>query len=439
MVNRKTVCPSAFIFLKMTAELAAFDLSWAEMDAQDALKNFREQFHFPARADGAKVLYFTGNSLGLQVKSTAEYVGRELEKWAKLGVAGHFDGDAPWWTLHESLAAQLGEVVGAKKSEVVAMNFLTVNLHLLMVSFYRPTKTRRKIVMEAGAFPSDQYAVQSQIRFHGFEPSETLIELKPRDGETLLRVEDIEETIKSNADEIALILLGGVNYYTGQAYDLRRVVEIGHAVGAVVGFDLAHAAGNVELKLHEWNADFAAWCNYKYLNAGPGAIGAAFIHERHHDNQDLPRFAGWWGHEKETRFLMDSKFVPATGADGWQLSTAPVFLLAVLKASLDVFAQAGMQNLIAKSRRLTGYLEFLIDEINDERITIITPANPTMRGCQLSIRVRNNDKSLFKAISARGVSVDWREPDVIRVAPAPLYNSFADVFQFSEILRDCLK
>ena len=318
----------------------------------------------------------------------------------------------------------------------MTMNSLTVNLHLLMVSFYRPTKERYKIVIEAGAFPSDQYAVKSQIKFHGFNIEESLIELQPRENETTLRTGDIEKTITENGDSIALVLLGGVNYYTGQKFDFERIVKIGHKVGAIVGFDLAHAAGNVELKLHDWNADFAAWCSYKYLNSGPGGIAGVIVHERHAENDDLPRFAGWWGHDKKTRFLMDDKFVPIKGAEGWQLSNSPILQLAALKASLDVFEEAGMKNLIEKSKKLTAYAEFLLNAINHERISVITPTNETERGCQLSIRVKNADKGLFQAITEKGVIADWREPDVIRVAPVPLYNSFADVYQFAEILRD---
>jgi len=318
------------------------------------------------------------------------------------------------------------------------MNSLTVNLHLLMVSFYRPTRTRHKIVIEAGAFPSDRYAAASQIKFHGFNVKDSLIELKPREKEICLRSEEIEKTIAEHGDSIALILLGGVNYYTGQKFDMQRIAEIGHQAGAVVGFDLAHAAGNVELKLHDWNADFAAWCSYKYLNAGPGGVGGVFVHERHAKNFDLPRFAGWWGHDKKTRFLMGDRFAPIIGAEGWQLSNPPIFQLAALKASLDVFDEAGMKNLIEKSKTLTAYLEFLLSEIKDERISIITPRDETERGCQLSVRVADADKNLFKAISERGVIADWREPDVIRVAPVPLYNNFTDVFRFAEILKNAL-
>lgn len=365
----------------------------AELDAQDTLKDFRDKFYIPKQPGGADVLYFTGNSLGLQPKTARAYIEQELNDWATLGVEGHIHAKNPWMPYHEFLTEQMARVVGAKPIETVVMNSLTVNLHLLMVSFYRPTKQRYKIVIEAGAFPSDQYAVQSQIKFHGFEVEKALIELKPRAGEALLRTEDIEKTIAENGDSIALILLGGVNYYTGQAYEMRRVAEIGHRIGAIVGFDLAHAAGNIELRLHDWNADFAAWCSYKYLNAGPGGIAGVFIHERHAESFALPRFAGWWGHDKETRFLMGSEFKPMRGAEGWQLSNPPIFQLAALKASLDIFDEAGMQNLAEKSNKLTGYLEFLLKDIQDERICVITPSNPENRGCQLSIRPCAREKA----------------------------------------------
>ncbi len=409
-----------------------------EMDEKDSLGHFREKFHIPTQPNRKDVLYFTGNSLGLQPKQTRDYIEQELKDWETFGVEGHFHAKNAWMPYHELLTDSMAKIVGAKLPETVVMNSLTVNLHLLMVSFYRPTLKRNKIVIEAGAFPSDQYAVQSQIKFHGFDVAESLIELKPRDGETCLRIEDIEKTIAENGDSIALILLGGVNYYTGQAFDMRRVTEAGHKIGAVVGFDLAHAAGNIELNLHGWNVDFAAWCSYKYLNSGPGGIGGGFVHERHRSDFDLPRFAGWWGHEKETRFLMGNKFVPIKGAEGWQLSNPPIFQLAALKSSLDIFEEAGMKNLIEKSKKLTAYLEFLLDEIKDERVSVITPSNENERGCQLSIRVKNSDKTLFKSISEKGVIADWREPDVIRVAPVPLYNSFADVYKFAQILKDSL-
>ncbi|MDQ3322250.1 MAG: kynureninase [Acidobacteriota bacterium] len=411
----------------------------AETDERDALKSFRDEFHIPKQPDSADVLYFTGNSLGLQPKSTREYIEQELKDWELHGVEGHFKAKRAWMPYHEFLTEQTARIVGAKPIETVVMNSLTVNLHLLIISFYRPTQKRHKILIEAGAFPSDRYAAASQIKFHGFDAENSLVELKPRDGETILRTEDIEKTIAENNDSIALILLGGVNYYTGQAFDFQRITEAGHNTGAIVGFDLAHAAGNIELKLHDWNVDFAAWCSYKYLNGGPGAVGGAFVHERHAENFDLPRFAGWWGHDKETRFLMQPEFLPIVGAEGWQLSNPPIFQLAALKASLDIFDRAGMKALTAKSKKLTGYLEFLLGEIRDERISVITPANPEMRGCQLSIRVKDADKKLFEAITNKGVVADWREPDVIRVAPVPLYNTFTDVFRFAEILKNCLR
>jgi kynureninase len=410
----------------------------AGLDARDPLSRFREKFHIPKQPDGADVLYFTGNSLGLQPKTARAYLEQELKDWETLGVEGHFHAKNPWMPYHEFLTEQTAKIVGARAVETVVMNSLTLNLHLMMVSFYRPTPQKHKIVIEAGAFPSDQYAVESQIKFHGLETENSLIELKPRENEICLRTEDIEKTIVENGASIALILLGGVNYYTGQAYDMKRITEIGHRIGAFVGFDLAHAAGNIELHLHDWNVDFAAWCSYKYLNAGPGAIAGCFVHEKHAESYDLPRFAGWWGHDKETRFLMNSGFQPIKGAEGWQLSNPPIFQLAALKASLDIFEEAGMKALTEKSRRLTGYLEFLLGEIRDERISVITPANPESRGCQLSIRVRDADKNLFRAITDRGIVADWREPDVIRVAPVPLYNSFSDVYKFAETLKICL-
>lgn len=420
------------------------------MDEKDSLKHFRERFYIPKQSNGEDVIYFTGNSLGLQPKTARAFIEQELKDWETLGVEGHFKAKNPWMSYHELLTEQMAKIVGGKLIEVVVMNSLTVNLHLLMVSFYRPTRQRYKIIIEAGAFPSDRYAVASQIKFHRERgrlarsvtderaDDDWLIELEPRENETTLRIEDIEKTIEKHGDSTALILLGGVNYYTGQLFDMKRVTEIGHKVGAVVGFDLAHTAGNVRLNLHDWNVDFAAWCSYKYLNAGPGAVAGAFVHERHAENFDLPRFAGWWGHEKETRFLMGDEFAPIKGAEGWQLSNPPIFQLAALKASLDIFDEAGMKNLIEKSKKLTGYLEFLLNEIHDERISVITPSNENERGCQLSIRVKDADKQLFEAITDKGAAADWREPDVIRVAPVPLYNSFSDVFSFAEILKSCL-
>ncbi len=428
------------------------------MDADDPLRSFRDKFYMPRRAGGEEYVYFTGNSLGLQPKTARGYVEQELKDWETLGVKAHLEAKTPWLPYHEFLTAQMAGVIGAKPVETVVMNSLTVNLHLLMVSFYRPAGKRRKIVIERGAFPSDQYAVESQIGFHKSGPAAPatadasisgnaladasatdLIELTPREGEATLRTDDILQTIEKEGDSIAMILLGGVNYYTGQAFEMQRIAEAGHKVGAMVGFDLAHAAGNLELQCHDWDVDFAAWCSYKYLNAGPGAVAGAFIHERHGESFDLPRFAGWWGHDKETRFLMGPHFKPIPGAEGWQVSNPPILQMAALRASLEIFSEAGMPALVEKSRRLTGYLEFLLGETPDERISVITPRDPAQRGCQLSIRVKDAEKSLYQAITARGVLADWREPDVIRVAPVPLYNSFSDVYRFARILKDCLK
>ena len=425
------------------------------LDASDPLGPYRERFALPLGSDGRDVIYFTGNSLGLMPRAARQYVDQELDDWARFGVEGHMLAKNPWLSYHEFLTEKMAAIIGAKPIETVVMNSLTVNLHLLMVSFYRPTAERYKIVIEKGAFPSDQYAVKSQIGFREMsgklqfaEPDaasnklqfvgHSLIELTPRDGESTLRTEDIIETIEREGDSVALVLLGGVNYYTGQAFDMRAITEAGHKAGAVVGFDLAHAAGNIELKMHDWDVDFAAWCSYKYLNGGPGAVGGAFIHERHAASFDLPRFAGWWGHDKETRFLMGPEFRPIAGAEGWQISNPPILQMAALRASLEIFEEAGMNALIEKSQKLTGYLEYLIDQINDPRISVITPRDPSGRGCQLSIRVRGGDRSLHEQIVDRGVSADWREPDVIRIAPVPLYNSFTDVHRFAEILKDCL-
>ncbi|MEJ7623279.1 MAG: kynureninase [Pyrinomonadaceae bacterium] len=421
-----------------------------EMDANDPLSHFREKFFVPPVIDGSDAIYLTGNSLGLMPRWVPAYVTQELDDWQLHGVDGHVHAANPWLTYHEMLSESMARIVGARALETVVMNSLTVNLHLLMVSFYRPSSTRYKIVIEKGAFPSDQYAVNSQIDFHQasgglgadglrIECANSLIELAPRAGEATLRTEDIVAVLEREGDSIALVLIGGVNYYTGQAFDMRAITAAGHTAGAVVGFDLAHAVGNIELKLHDWNVDFAAWCSYKYLNGGPGAVGGVFVHERHSRSFDLPRLAGWWGHDKESRFKMGPEFRPITGAEGWQISNPPILQMAALRASLEIFDEAGMAALRAKSVSLTSYLELLIDEIGDERISIITPRDPAERGCQLSIRVKDADRSLFDAVTQRGVVADWREPDVIRVAPVPLYNKFNDVFRFSEILEDCLR
>jgi len=405
-----------------------------ELDRNDELSGFRERFHFPVDTDGKSLLYFTGNSLGLMPKKAREYVEQELDDWSRLAVEGHLHARNPWLPYHEFLTEPMARVVGAKPSETIVMNGLTVNLHLMMVSFYRPTAERYKIVIEKGAFPSDQYAVESQLEFHGYDPRQGLIELEPRDGESTLRTEDIVETIDREGDSVALIMLGGVNYYTGQAFDMLAITTAGHAKGCLVGFDCAHAAGNLELKLHDDDVDFAVWCSYKYLNGGPGGVAGAFVHERHSHAFDLPRFAGWWGNNKQTRFIMGPDFDCLPGAEGWQLSNPPILQMAALRASLEIFDEATMSALRAKSLKLTTYLEKCLSEIDG--IQIITPTDPTQRGCQLSIRV--GDKVLHDRLSKRGVIVDWREPDVIRVAPVPLYNSFEDIHNFAVILKECL-
>lgn len=408
----------------------------ASLDEADSLKDFRERFLIPKAADGRDAIYLTGNSLGLQPKTTRAYIEAELDDWARLGVEGHLHAAHPWLPYHEFLTEKMARVVGAKPIETVVMNSLTVNLHLMLVSFYRPEGRRRKIIIEKGAFPSDRYAVESQLKFHSV--ADGLIELAPHDGEATLRTDDIIEAIEREGDELALVMLGGVNYYTGQAFDIEAITAAGHRAGAIVGFDLAHAAGNLELRLHDSNADFAVWCSYKYLNAGPGGIAGAFVHERHAKDFDRPRFAGWWGHDKATRFLMGPDFVPLEGVEGWQISNPPIFQLAALRASLDIFDEATMSALRAKSEKLTAHLERLLSEVGSDRIEIITPTDPQQRGCQLSIRVKDAKRGLFDAITSRGVVADWREPDVIRVAPVPLYNTFKDAEDFANILRECL-
>lgn len=406
----------------------------AEMDAQDPLAKFRAQFHIPQH-EGRDCIYFCGNSLGLQPKAVEGAMAQELADWKNLGVEGHFHGKHPWMPYHEFVAENAAYVVGAKASEVVMMNGLTANLHLMMVSFYRPTKARYKILIEYTPFPSDIYAVQSQAKFHGFDPADAIIEMKPRGGEHTLRQEDIEEVIAREGQSIALILIGGVHYYTGQFFDIARITEAGHKQGCMVGFDLAHAAGNVLLKLHDWNVDFACWCSYKYLNSGPGAVAGVFVHERHAKSFDLPRFAGWWGNDKSVRFKMGPHFQPMEGAEGWQLSNPPIFALAPARVSLDIFREAGMENLRKKSAQLTGYLEFLLHGLKLASLKIMTPANDAERGCQLSITVQGNGRKVFEALQKAGVVCDWREPDCIRVAPVPLYNSFTDVYRFVEIFK----
>lgn len=409
-----------------------------QLDKEDKLSYLREQFHIPKDKQGNDWLYFTGNSLGLQPKQTQQYIQQELDDWAKFGVEGHFEAKNPWMPYHEFLTEKMAKIVGAKPLEVVVMNTLTTNLHLLMVSFYQPTKTKYKIVIESDTFPSDRYAVQSQLKFHGFDAEEGLIEWKPREGEELLRIEDLEQILDEHGDEIALLLIGGVNYYTGQYLDLKRIAEIGHAKNCMVGIDLAHGAGNISPELHNSGVDFAAWCTYKYLNSGPGSLAGLFVHEKHAYNKELPRFAGWWNHNKETRFNMRQPFDVMPGAEGWQLSNPPILSMAAIKASLDMFDKVGMDALRQKSEKLTGYFEFLINQIDTDRIKIITPSNPKERGCQLSIQVKNADKSLHHKLTENNIVTDWREPDVIRCAPVPMYNSFEDVFRMVEILKGLL-
>ncbi len=405
------------------------------MDEKDVLASYRELFYIPQH-EGHPVAYFCGNSLGLQPKSARQAVLDELEHWAKHAVEGHFIGKMPWLHYHKFLTDGAAFIAGALPSEVVVMNTLTVNLHLMMVSFYRPQGKRIKVMMESGAFPSDQYAVESQVRFHGLDPEKAIVELVPRNGEYILRTEDIIEAIEREADSLALVLLGGVNYYTGQLFDIEAITKAAHAVGAIAGFDLAHAAGNVQLSLHDWNVDFAVWCSYKYLNSGPGGTSGVFVHERHSRSQ-LPRLAGWWGHLEEERFEMRKGFIPMPGAQGWQLSNAQILPMAVHKASLDIFMAAGWPALVSKSKQLTGFLEFLICQLNAQsqvlKIQIITPAHA--RGCQLSLIVKNGDgKKLHSYLVRKGIITDWREPDVIRAAPVPLYNSFEDVWRFYQAL-----
>ncbi len=402
-----------------------------EMDARDPLANYRERFHIPKGPDGAECAYLCGHSLGLQPKTVRSYVEQELDDWAKLGVEAHFHGKHPWMPYHRLLTEQTARLVGGKPVEVVVMNSLTVNLHLMMVSFYRPTKERHKIVVEESAFPSDQYAVKSQVRYHGFDPGTSLVEVKPRVGERVLRDEDIVGLIEREGDSIALVMLGGVNYSSGQLFDLEAIARAGHAKGCLVGFDLAHAAGNVPLQLHDWDADFAVWCSYKYLNGGPGCIAGCFVHERH-EREALPRFAGWWGHDQETRFKMGPEFHAAPGAEGWQLSNPSILSMASLRASMDIFAEVGMSALREKSVALTEYLEFLLEQKRSDKFSIITPRETGRRGAQLSICVPRSGRTVCEQLAKQGVLCDWREPDILRVAPAPMYNTFADVYGFVE-------
>ncbi len=411
-----------------------------DLDEKDPLKKYRNEFYFP-QFEGKEAVYLCGNSLGLQPKSTQAYLQKELDNWANLAVDGHFKGEDAWYHIRKKSKPALAEIVGAHEHEVVAMNNLSSNLHFLMVSFYQPTKEKFKIITEAGAFPSDMYMLESQVKFHGLDPETTIIELEPRPGEHTLRTDDIVNAIVENGNELALVMMAGLQYYTGQAFDMETISESAHAVGAKVGFDLAHAVGNVTLDLHKWGVDFATWCSYKYLNSGPGNISGIFVHERHAQSPELPRFPGWWGHEEDERFKMEKGFLPMFGADGWQLANSNVLALATHQASLDIFQKAGIHNLRKKSELLTGFLEFLIEEINSDNkiLEIITPKNPKERGCQLSLLIHTDGKPVFDELYESGIIGDWRHPNVIRIAPTPLYNQFSDVYKFARKLRKALQ
>ena len=411
------------------------------LDAQDELRKYRDEFHFP-HVNGKQVIYFTGNSLGLQPKRTKNYVDEVMNDWANLAVEGHFYSDKPWWDYQERFAVPLSDIVGAKPAEVGVMNTLTVNLHLLMVSFYNPTPHKYKIICEEKAFPSDQYMFQSQVKFHGFDPKDAIVEIKRREGEANIRLEDVLAKIDEVGNELALVLIGGVNYYTGQVFDMKTITAAGQKHGAYVGWDLAHAAGNIKLNLHDWNVDFAAWCSYKYMNSGPGNASGFFVHEKHHNDKELKRFAGWYGHNKERRFKMEPDFDPVHGADGWQISNLPILSLAPYLASVEMFAEVGMDKLITKRNLITSYLEFILHEIDNELegadFEILTPSNQEERGCQLSVYLHGQGRELFDRLMKNGVITDWREPNVIRLAPAPFYCSFEDMYEFGQILKELI-
>ncbi len=410
------------------------------MDQNDPLESFRNRFLFP-KVNGKEAIYFCGNSLGLQPKAVKSYLDKELSNWSELAVDGHFEGEDAWMYVRQKSKPALAEILGAHTHEVVAMNNLSVNLHLLMVSFYRPTKDRYKIIIEAGAFPSDQYMLESQVKWHGLKPEDVIVELKPRQGEHTLRTEDILSVIRQQGDALAMINMAGLQYYTGQLFDMKAITAAAHEVGAVAGFDLAHAAGNAPLNLNDWEVDFATWCSYKYMNSGPGNVSGIFVHEKYADRSDIPRFAGWWGHDEQQRFLMEKGFIPMHGADGWQLANSNILALAAHQASLDIFQEAGITNLRSKSEKLTGYLEYLIHQISGKSgvLEIITPENPSERGCQLSLLIHRGGKAVFDEFYKHGVVGDWRNPNVIRLAPTPLYNSFLDVFRFAQILEQSLE
>jgi kynureninase len=410
-----------------------------QLDAEDSLRQFRERFHLPLGRDGKPLIYLAGNSLGLMPKTARSIVEQELDDWAKLAVDAHLKATTPWYTYHETLRGPVARLVGAQPHEVICMNSLTVNLHLMMATFYRPTKSRFKILMEEPAFPSDTYAIKTQIAHHGFDPNDALVLARPREGEFAIRQDDIEAVLEKEGDQIALVLFAGVNFFTGQLFDIERITKAAQKRGCMVGIDLAHAIGNVPLTLHDWNVDFAVWCSYKYLNAGPGAIAGAFVHDRHATNRELPRLAGWFGNDPNTRFRMhlEPEFIPVPSADGWQVSNPPIFSMAPLRASVAIFDEAGgMKALRAKSIELTGYLQFLLEAGQQTRYTVVTPREPEARGCQLSVLVHERPKELFEKLERAGVKCDFREPNVIRVAPTPLYNTFHEVWRFARILSE---
>lgn len=408
------------------------------LDNEDPIKKYKNEFIFP-EVDGKKVIYFTGNSLGLQPISARKYVDEVMDDWAKLAVDGHFYAEKPWWDYHERFSEKLSKIVGAKAEEITVMNTLTVNLHLLMVSFYRPEKKRYKIICEEKAFPSDQYMIASQVKFHGYVPDDAIVQIRRREGEHNFRTEDIIVKIKEVGEECALVLIGGVNYYTGQVLDMESVTKAGHAAGAMVGWDLAHAVGNIELKLNEWNVDFAAWCSYKYMNSGPGNASGCYINEKYHGQKDIPRFEGWWGHSKNRRFLMEPEFQPEPNAHAWQISNAPILALAPYLASVEMFDEVGMPALLAKRNKIVAFLEFILHKINEEvngNFEVITPSNQQERGTQLSVFLHGEGKEIFNYLLKKGVIVDWREPNVIRLAPAPFYCSFEEMYDFGQILKE---
>jgi len=418
-----------------------------KMDNEDPIAAIKNEFSIPKMANGEDEIYLCGNSLGLMPKKAAEYVQRELVQWGSLGVKGHFSGDFPWMPYHEFLSEGFADIVGAETNEVVSMNTLTANLHFMMVSFYRPTKTRFKILLEEHAFPSDHYAVESQIKFHGLDPDEAMLLIKPRKGEELIRNEDVLALIEEQGDSIALVMLPGVQYYTGQVFDMKSITEVGHNKGCMVGFDLAHAAGNIPMQLHDWNVDFACWCTYKYMNSGPGSVAGCFVHQNHHHDESLPRFAGWWGHDKMSRFKMENKFKPMKSAEAWQLSNPPVLSLAAIRGSLDTIKMAGgIKTLRQKALKLTGFMRYLLETELSSDLDILTPADMRFAGTQLSIAIKLKDgddsergKKIFDAIEDKGVTGDWRYPNVIRVAPVPQYNTFEDAFKFVQILKTAIQ